>query len=124
MAPELLQSLAAVVTSMAAAQHGAWNGELGHNCILCRDSHWDLVLGVGTGMGAGGAEEEGGWGAPRTGKLDQIWEAFRLHRLEGLPLGRQKAEKCDYTLQGSMLSSGKGGGPVPAARLISKPLLP
>lgn len=112
------------MTSMAAAQHGAWNGELGHNCILYRDSHWDLMLGVGTRMGAGSAEDEGGWGATGTGKADQVWGAFRFHRLEGFPLGRQNAEKCDYTVQGSMLSLDKGGGPVPTARLISKPLLP
>lgn len=43
---------------MAAAPHGAWNGELGHSRILCRDSHWDSMVGVGAGMGAGGAERK------------------------------------------------------------------
>lgn len=46
------------MTSMAAAPHGAWNGELGHSRILCRDSHWDSMVGVGAGMGAGGAERK------------------------------------------------------------------
>lgn len=37
-ASELLWSLVAVVTAMA-AQSTTWNGEQGHNCILQVDSH-------------------------------------------------------------------------------------
>lgn len=61
-------------------------------------------------------DEAGGWRALRMGKPGQVWGAFGLpSRLESLPPGWQEAEKCDYPLQGSMLSLGNGGGPMPTA---------
>lgn len=115
--PELLWSLVAVVTAMAALPRD-WNGELGHNYILWGNSHWGLRLGVGTWMGAGNAGggrwlagEHWGLGSKLWSHLSQVRK--HLDSTAGLRVlpGRQEIENCDYPLQESMLSLSKGSSP-------------
>lgn len=115
--PELLCSLVAVATAMV-AQPRAQNGEHGHDFILQGDLQWGWRLEVDAWMGAG-SMGGGRWledTEDREAIFGQVWEAFGLpSRLEGLPPNWQEAEKYDYLLQHSMLSLGKGSGPMPTA---------